>query len=546
MELKELKAYLKSLPSIIDDQGENRRKKSQSDFKFFVLTYFPHQIGLEDGGKFNDKSKFRSFAYKDLENTCIKHRHILIEAYRGGAKTTLITRLYNLWLLLTDKKSYGIVVSSTIDIAVESSDTLRVELEENARLINDFKIEIAGKWKSDEFIFSVDKKPKKLKFFGAGKKIRGTNFLGKRPDIIIADDIENDENVESLAQREKLYKWFRKAVLKLPSRYDSSFNIIVVGTRLHHDGLLARIKKLSAFSSFNFPLVVKFPDNIDELNKDNVSKAKISNMILDDENMDKRGVLAEFFDDKESFYSEYQNEPLSRDGAIFSEYKTYEQMPVCDAYYIGLDPAMGKARGDYFAIALLGVVRGGSSSADYGSRESSQSLARGEADGASRKSGLRSPAKYYLDTKGYKLKPDVMIEKFMQLYLRLLLYGKPIKIAIETVAFQEFFKDKLKDEFAAKGISLSVCELKNSVAKELRLDALAPYVTDGTILINVDNTLLIEELDTYPKAPHDDLLDASEMAFRIASSVAVADYRALNRIVKRNQKLIKSLKERYT
>lgn len=29
MELKELKAYLKSLPSIIDDQGENRRKKSR-------------------------------------------------------------------------------------------------------------------------------------------------------------------------------------------------------------------------------------------------------------------------------------------------------------------------------------------------------------------------------------------------------------------------------------------------------------------------------------------------------------------------------------
>lgn len=512
MELKELKAYLKSLPNIIDDQGENRRKKSQNDFKFFVLTYFPHQIGLEGNDRFNDKSKFRSFVYKDLENTCVKHRHILIEAYRGGAKTTLITRLYNLWLLLTDKKSYGIVVSSTIDIAVESSDTLRVELEENAKLVNDFKIEIGDKWKSDEFIFSADKKPKKLKFFGAGKKIRGTNFLGKRPDIIIADDIENDENVESLAQREKLYKWFRKAVLKLPSRYDPSFNIIVVGTRLHHDGLLARIKKLSAFTSFNFPLVVKFPDNIDELNKDNVSKAKISNMVLDDESMDKRGVLAEFFDDKESFYSEYQNEPLSRDGAIFSGYKTYEEMPVCDAYYIGLDPAMGKARGDYFGLAVLG----------------------------------KKDKQYYLDTKGYKLKPDVMIEKFMQLYLRLLLYGKPIKIAIETVAFQEFFKDKLKDEFAAKGISLSVCELKNSVAKELRLDALAPYVTDGTILINVDNTLLIEELDTYPKAPHDDLLDASEMAFRIASSVAVADYRALNRVIKRNQKLIKSLKEKYT
>ena len=235
-------------------------------------------------------------------------------------------------------------------------------------------------------------------------------------------------------------------------------------------------------------------------------------MKLDDESMDKCAILAEFFDDKESFYSEYQNEPLSKDGAIFAGYKTYEVMPVCDAYYIGIDPAMGKARGDYFGLALLG----------------------------------KKDKQYYLDTKGYKIKPDMMIEKIVRLYLKILSLGRPVKIAIETIAFQEFFKDKLKDEFAKKGIILSVCELKNSVTKELRLDALAPYITDGTIEVNLDNTLLIEELDTYPKAPHDDLLDASEMAFRIASSVAIADYRAINKIIKKNKNLIRSLKDRYT
>lgn len=515
MDIKELKSYLKSLPNILDDQGDFRHERAQNDFYYFATQYFAHQLGIEGKAglsKFKESSKFRLFVYNKLERVCADSRCVLIEAYRGGAKTTLITRLYLLWQLLSGRKNYGIVVSSTIDIAVESSDTLRVELEENAKLKNDFKISIGEKWKSEEFIFYVDKKPKKLKFFGAGKKIRGTNFLGRRPDIIIADDIENDENVESLAQREKLYKWFRKAVLKLPSRYDDKFNIIVVGTRLHHDGLLARIKKLSSFTSFNFPLVVKFPDNIDTLNKDSIKTAKIINMKLDDESMDKRAILAEFFDDKESFYSEYQNEPLSKDGAIFAEYKTYEVMPVCDAYYIGIDPAMGKARGDYFGLALLG----------------------------------KKDKQYYLDAKGYKIKPDMMIEKIVRLYLKILNFGKPVKIAIETIAFQEFFKDKLKDEFAKKGIILSVCELKNSVAKELRLDALAPYITDGTIEVNLDNTLLIEELDTYPKAPHDDLLDASEMAFRIASSVAIADYRAINKIIKKNKNLIRSLKDRYT
>ena len=52
----------------------------------------------------------------------------------------------------------------------------------------------------------------KIKSFGAGKKIRGTNFLSIRPDLIICDDIENDENIESKTQRDELYKWFNKAL----------------------------------------------------------------------------------------------------------------------------------------------------------------------------------------------------------------------------------------------------------------------------------------------------------------------------------------------
>lgn len=73
---------------------------------------------------------------------------------------------------------------------------------------------------------------------------------------------------------------------------------------------------------------MKSPDNIDELNKTNIKKAKITNMSLDDDSLNKRAILTEFFDDKESFYSEYQNEPLWQKHfhAIFSGYKTYDDM----------------------------------------------------------------------------------------------------------------------------------------------------------------------------------------------------------------------------
>lgn len=319
--------------------------------------------------------------------------------------------------------------------------------------------------------------------------------------MIICDDIENDENVESVNQRAKLYAWFKKAVLKLVSRYDLKHNIIVVGTRLHHDGLLARIKDMSSFISFNFPLVRAFPLNLDELSPANIDKADFKSMVLDDDRLDKKGILLEFFDDKDSFYSEYQNEPLSRDSAIFAGFATFDEMPACDAYYIGIDPAMGKARGDYFAVALIG----------------------------------KKQKQYYLKAWGYKIKPELVIEKIYSLYLELLKQARPIKIAIETIAFQEFFKDRLRDSFASRGVGISVAELKNSVAKELRLDSFAPYITDKSVLVCSGSHLLIEEMQTYPKAAHDDLLDASEMAFRIASSAGIADYRALNRLIKRNK-----------
>lgn len=151
--------------------------------------------------------------------------------------------------------------------------------------------------------------------------------------------------------------------------------------------------------------------------------------------------------------------------------------------------ALGKAKGDYFAIAEL----------------------------------LRyEKNKFFLKGTGYKISPSKMIDTILRIYIKYLTLGVSVKIAIETIAFQEFFKDKLKEEALKKGIILSVCELKNKVAKELRIDSLAPYINDSTIIIDSNSHLLIEELLSYPKAAHDDLLDTSEMAFRVASYAGLA------------------------
>lgn len=506
MNSDELKRYLKNLPGLIDQEGAQIRKQNATkSFLNFVQTYFLAHVA-NAAGEFKESSKFRRDFYENEFKWTSANRNILIKAYRGAAKTTLVSRLWVLYKTLAKFSAQNIVIiSATIGLSKKTLDFIKNELEENELLIKDFHIIKGEKWSEEEIIFYAGKFAFKISAYGAGKKIRGENWRGHRPNLIICDDLENDENVRTKSQRDKIYDWFEKAVMKLPARGDEKHNIVVVGTTLHHDSLLKRLELREDFFTLNYPLVRAFPSNLDD------EKWNMREFILDDATLNKAKFKAEFLSAKKAFMSEYQNEPLSSDEAIFSGYKTYEIMPLCDAYYIGIDPAMGKARGDYFGLAVLG----------------------------------RKENQYYLDTKGYKIKPDLMIEKIMRLYLNLAKFARPIKIAVETIAFQEFFKDELKKAFANRGIILSVCELKNSVVKELRLDAFAPYITGGEILINQANALLCEELDTYPKSAHDDLLDASEMAFRIASRAAIADYRALNRLASRNDNLIKSIKGKY-
>ena len=48
---------------------------------------------------------------------------------------------------------------------------------------------------------------------GGGAAFRGLRVGPRRPDLIICDDIEKDEQVASAARRQKLEDWLRKVVM---------------------------------------------------------------------------------------------------------------------------------------------------------------------------------------------------------------------------------------------------------------------------------------------------------------------------------------------
>lgn len=487
-EINELRAYLQSLPRLADTDKDARVKRACEDFWYFIQTYFPHHV---EHAK-TDNSHFRKFIHKNLENLSFEHRKLLFTAYRGGAKTTTISQLFTLWQLVKKSIRFGVVISATDKTTASIFEFYKAELEDNVNLQHDFDLSFSSVWREQEIVIDVGGHLCKLQGFSAGKKLRGIKFLSYRPDFIIIDDIENDEQVESKEQRDKLHRWVLKAVMKLPSR-KSFYRLIVVGTVLHMDGLLKRLEQREDFKSFNFPLVRQFPHDPD-------NPKNLDGLILDDPDIDGAEVMQEYFEDKDSFMSEFQNTPISKESLLFEGYETFEIMPKCDVYYMGLDPALGKKKGAYFGIAVIG----------------------------------KKGNQFYGSAKGYRISPTKLIPRIISQYSKLQKIA-PTTIACETVQFQEFFKDTLKKESIQIGIPLSVKPMGNNAHKDLRIDSMAPLVNDGTIKVCARDALLIEELETYPKAPHKDLLDALEMAWRLFSKASGINYKeAREKIKKRN------------
>lgn len=473
MEGKELRDYLRTLPRLADKDRDKRIKRAKRDFWYFIQTYFPHHI--EHAKK--ETSLFRRTIHKELPEWARQHKTIAVTAYRGAAKSTTITNLYTLWEIARKTRRYALLISASEELSIQMLELILTELEENASYKSDFAVTVQSMSKS-EAVIDIGGHVMKLKGVGAGSKIRGTRFLAFRPDLIILDDIENDENVESKAQREKLYRWYMRAIKRLPS-LRGHYNIIIVGTILHHDSLLSRLReKVDLYRNFN--LVLDF-----------------DTFRLDDSSLDKKEIEAEYQEDQAAFLQERQNQPISPDTLPFGNYQTFDTVPAGSVCYMAVDPSLGKKRGDWFAIGIT----------------------------------HKKENEYFGTGFGFKLSPDKMIDRIIEYYK----IFKPLKIGVETVAFQEFFKDVLKDRARKQGLVLPIVEIKHKAPKELRIDSLSPYVEDGTYKVNAKSYLLIDEMLTWPKSATDDLLDAAEMSFSIAKggsfnhAEAAKNLRELNR-----------------
>lgn len=162
-------------------------------------------------------------------------------APRDHAKSTGLTFDYMLAELLFRRSRYAILIGSTEDKAAEQLSNISEELETNEPLREQFGIRGFEAQTKTEIICVFDDGHRfRILARGAEQKIRGAMWGGMRPDLIVADDMEDDEQVENKDRRLKFRKWFFRAAKQALSKRG---RIRVHGTILHDDSLLSRLRK---------------------------------------------------------------------------------------------------------------------------------------------------------------------------------------------------------------------------------------------------------------------------------------------------------------
>lgn len=128
---------------------------------------------------------------------------------RGLAKTTT-TMMDVLHLVLTGKLRNIIYTSSTYDAAEAFLSKYQVQLDSNRRIINDYgKQELPGSWTAGDF---TTRGGVRMKAIGAGNAPRGNSNDEIRPDCIIVDDFDTDEECRNIDIINKKWDWFERAL----------------------------------------------------------------------------------------------------------------------------------------------------------------------------------------------------------------------------------------------------------------------------------------------------------------------------------------------
>lgn len=288
-------------------------------------------------------------------------------------------------------------------------------------------------------------------------------------DIIVVDDLVGPENVQTGEQRLKVFNYY----MSLFDLLEPNGKIVVIGTRYHqadlYSSILEETKEMGNWSVFIKSAYredgsILFPE-------------KFTHEILNEKRNRPRGAY--------HFAAQYLNNPIDESTVDFKlDWIRYYDpgTPHPSNLYMTVDPALSLSRDADYTAMLVG--------------------------------GMFSDRRIrFCDYFRKRVVPSELVNAVFEMVAKWKLH----RIGIETFAFQKTLKFDIERQQRERKIFFSIDELgkKHSgkgepfLGKEARIRKLQPLFEQGLIEIRRDMKDFVEEIISFPRGGHDDLLDCA-------------------------------------
>lgn len=458
----------------------------------------------------DDSAPFHAELLHDLEQP--QNRYVARVAPRGHAKSTCAALAFPLWCICTRRRRNIVILTQERSLATQFVRDIREQLETNDALRADYGDLTSAPPDPDddgdappeiqaEAAKQRRRKPARRRWReglfttasgitvqarGAGGSFRGVRVGPQRPDLVICDDIEKDEHVESPEQRARLERWLRRVVMPALAPHGQ---LVLLGSIIHYDSLLAGLRDRKRWPRWDYKVyraLEAAPRTDDPEAFDLVALWPA------------RWPVARLKQEREqigttAFEQEYQANPIDTSLRVFRPEMLvrYDEAELANKELVTLlavDPATGAAGGDFFAIwvGALDIVTG------------------------------------TLYTRVLQLERIGITEQIRRI-LALYEQWRPVKVGIETVAYQVALKEVIEEESRRRGLYLPVTALVTTANKRARIEGTAPLYERGVIRLPAALPPEIEEQFLhFPKARHDDAPDVCAMGIELARSLRAA------------------------
>lgn len=466
------------------------------DFDKFRHTYFGHYYTIEGKSKLQADLENIYHRIRDKKGTKEQGESWARGAPRAFGKSTDASVVFVVWCVVYGLKNFPVILSDAIELTETLIEAIKAELEENAALKADFPnaCGIGRIWRVGDI---VTRNNIRIKGYGSGKRVRGIKHGTFRPDLTIIDDLENDENVRSRKQRDKLESWLDGAIENLGS-VEGLLDIIYIGTLLHRDSVLSRKLKLAFWNPKVYRAVERYPlrmdlwDEYSILYRNDGLEGAHQFYIDHKKEMDKGAVLLweqvslellmqKRAKNKKAFEKEQQNRPNLEDQRFDSAtFKTITktQCPKFDATiaytdFKGHTSKGSKKPGDFTTVLGGGIVKG--------------------------------EHKLYVFL---SYRERITGKKAVEMLVKIQKKHSFGVIGGETnggfFLYKEWYKEKCQDQCINEGV-LKFKQMSDS--KESRIETLEYPLDEGDIIFVGDHKELFNELDDFPESDYDDLSD---------------------------------------